>query len=142
MTYLLIKAFHIIFVVAWMAGLLIYPRYKIHQMESAPGEHLFDTMKEASLRLRRIILTPALIVVWVLGIVMIALNTALLSQGWMHVKLALVIGLSGVHGWLISVGRSIDDGQPKLQAKTLRMVNEVPFLIMIGVVLLAVTKAF
>ncbi|MEL6780879.1 MAG: CopD family protein [Pseudomonadota bacterium] len=142
MTYLLIKAFHIIFVVAWMAGLLIYPRYKIHQMESAPGEPLFDTMKEASLRLRRIILTPALIVVWVLGIVMIALNTALLSQGWMHVKLALVIGLSGVHGWLISVGRSIDDGQPKLQAKTLRMVNEVPFLIMIGVVLLAVTKAF
>lgn len=140
--YIWIKAVHIIFVVAWMAGLLIYPRYKIHQLGGTPGGELATAMSDAAKRLRRIILTPALVAVWLLGLTMIALNPALLSQGWFHLKLLLVIVLSGLHGYLIAMGGKIDMGQVPLSQKSLRLLNEVPFLVMIGVVLLAVAKPF
>ena len=140
--YLWIKAFHIVFVIALMAGLLIYPRYKLHQLSSKPGDELFETMKEASNRLRKIILNPALIIVWVLGITMLVLNQSLLSVGWMHTKLLLVLILSGLHGYFISIGKKIDRGDVAPTTKTMKMLNEVPFLIMIGVVILAVVKPF
>lgn len=140
--YLWVKALHIIFVIALMAGLLIYPRYKLHQLKSAPGEVLFETMKEASDRLRKIILNPALVLVWVFGITMITLNQSLLGQGWFHTKLLLVLILSGLHGYFISVGKKIDRGDVAPTPRTMKMLNEVPFLIMIAVVLLAVLKPF
>lgn len=140
--YLWVKAFHIIFVIALMAGLLIYPRYKLHQLSSKPGDELFETMKEASNRLRKIILNPALIIVWILGITMLVMNQSLLSVGWMHTKLLLVLILSGLHGYFISIGKKIDRGDVAPTAKTMKMLNEVPFLIMIGVVILAVVKPF
>ena len=70
MAYLWIKALHVIFVIALMGGLLIYPRYKIHQLSSQPGEPLFETMKDASNKLRKIILNPSLVLVWVFGTLM------------------------------------------------------------------------
>ena len=140
--YLWVKAFHIVFVIALMAGLLIYPRYKLHQLSSKPGDELFETMKEASNRLRKIILNPALIIVWILGITMLVMNQSLLSVGWMHTKLLLVLILSGLHGYFISIGKKIDRGDMAPTAKTMKMLNEVPFLIMIGVVILAVVKPF
>jgi putative membrane protein len=140
--YLWVKAFHIVFVIALMAGLLIYPRYKLHQLSSKPGDELFETMKEASNRLRKIILNPALIIVWILGITMLVMNQRLLSVGWMHTKLLLVLILSGLHGYFISIGKKIDRGDVAPTAKTMKMLNEVPFLIMIGVVILAVVKPF
>ena len=140
--YLWVKAFHIIFVIALMAGLLIYPRYKLHQLSSKPGDELFETMKEASNRLRKIILNPSLIIVWILGITMLVMNQSLLTAGWMHTKLLLVLILSGLHGYFISIGKKIDRGDVATTAKTMKMLNEVPFLIMIGVVILAVVKPF
>jgi putative membrane protein len=140
--YLWIKATHIIFVIALMAGLLIYPRYKLHQLKSKPGDELFEAMKEASNRLRMIILNPALVLVWILGLTMLYLNQGLLSQGWMHTKLALVLILSGLHGYYISIGKKIDRGEVAPSSKTLKMLNEIPFLIMIAVVILAVGKPF
>ena len=140
--YLWIKAFHIIFVIALMAGLLIYPRYKLHQLSSKPGDELFETMKDASNRLRKIILNPALVIVWVLGITMLIMNQSLLSVGWMHAKLLLVLILSGLHGYFISIGKKIDRGDVAPTAQTMKMLNEVPFLIMIAVVILAVVKPF
>ena len=138
--YLWIKSAHLIFVIALMGGLLIYPRYKLHQMKSVPGEPLFETMKEASNRLRRIILNPSLIIVWALGLTMLYLNPALLQSPWMHIKLVLVLAISGLHGYFISVGKKIDRGDDAVTAKQLKMLNEVPFLIMIFVVILAVVK--
>lgn len=140
--YLWVKAFHIVFVIALMAGLLIYPRYKLHQLSSKPGDELFETMKDASNRLRKIILNPALIIVWVLGITMFVLNQSLLTLGWMHTKLLLVLILSGLHGYFIAIGKKIDRGDVAPTTKTMKMLNEVPFLIMIGVVILAVVKPF
>lgn len=138
--YIWIKAFHIIFVIALMAGLLIYPRYKMHQLSSQPGDPLFETMKEASNKLRLIILNPSLILVWILGLTMLYLNQGLLSQGWIHIKLALVLGLSALHGYYIGMGKKVDRGTAKITPKKLKMLNELPFLIAIGVVILAVVK--
>lgn len=140
--YLWVKALHIIFVIALMAGLLIFPRYKLHQIKSQPGEPLFETMQDASNRLRKIILNPALFLVWLFGLTMLYLNQGLLTQGWMHTKLLLVLILSGLHGYFISLGKKIDRGDAQPDARTLKMLNEVPFLIMIGVVLLAILKPF
>lgn len=142
MLYDWVRALHIIFVIALRAGLLVYPRYKIHQLASQPGEALFETMRDASARLVRIILTPSLVLAWLLGLVMLSLNPLLLSFGWMQVKLALLLILSGLAGWFIGVGRKIDTGASPVEARTLRMMNEVPFLITIAVVILAVVEPF
>lgn len=140
--YLWVKALHIIFVIALMGGLLIYPRYKLHQIKSAPGQDLFETMRDASNRLKRIILNPSLILVWALGLFMLYLNPGLLSLGWMHTKLVLVVILSGLYGYFVALGKKIDRGEVAAGSKTLKMLNEVPFLIMIGVVILAVVEPF
>jgi len=144
--YLWIKAAHIVFVIALMAGLLVYPRYKIHQLSSRPGEPLFETMKDASALLKRIILNPSLILVWVLGILMVYLDWQrggqMLLQPWFHTKLLLVLGISGLHGYFIGLGRKVDNVTGTVQAKQLRMLNEVPFLLMIGVVILVIVKPF
>lgn len=142
MLYLWVKALHIIFVIALMGGLLIYPRYKLHQIKSKPGEALFETMREASNRLKRIILNPSLILVWALGLYMLYLNPGLLSLGWMHTKLLLVLILTGLYGYFVSIGKKIDRGEAAANSKTLKMLNEVPFIIMIGVVILAVVEPF
>ena len=134
MLYLWVKAAHVVFVIALMGGLLVYPRYKIHQ--------LFETMKEASNKLRMIILNPSLILVWVLGVAMLVMNQSLLSMPWMHVKLLLVLILSGLHGYFIGVGKKIDRGGDGIPAKRLRMLNEVPFLLMIGVVIMVIVRPF
>ncbi len=144
--YLWLKAFHIIFVVALMGSLLIYPRYKIHQLSSAPGEPLFDTLRDASNRLRRIIMTPSMVLVWVLGIAMIVVNPALLSGGWLYAKIVLVVILSAVHGYFLALGKRIDAGLGSdAQVPTgrqMRMLNEVPFLLMIVIVILVVVRPF
>ncbi|MBI1254933.1 MAG: CopD family protein [Hyphomonas sp.] len=140
--YLWVKSAHVIFVIALMAGLLIYPRYKIHQLSSRLGEPLFETMKEASARLKRIILTPSLLLVWGLGIWMLVLNPDLLSQGWMLVKLALVAVITAVHAYFMVLGRKVDAVSGTVQAKTLRMLNEVPFILMIGVVIMVIVRPF
>ena len=142
MPYLWVKAAHVVFVIALMAGLLVYPRYKIHQLSSKPGEPLFETMKDASNRLRKIILNPSLILVWIFGLTMLWLNPSLLSMPWMHVKLLLVLILSGLHGYFIGIGKKIDRGGDGITAKRLRMLNEVPFLLLIGIVIMVIVRPF
>lgn len=142
MLYLFVKALHIIFVVSLMASLLVYPRYKIHQLSSTPGEPLFETMKKSSQQLRKIIMNPSLILVWVFGLTMLWMNPGLMSQGWLHVKLLLVLILSGLHGYFISLGKKVDRGGDGVSAKRLRMLNEVPFLLMIVIVILVAVKPF
>ena len=141
MIYLIVKALHLIFVIAWIASLLIFPRYKLHQQKSSENEILFETLKEASIKLRKIIMTPAMLLVWGLGITLLVLNPAVLSSDWIHLKLALVLGLSGVHGYFVSIGRRIDAGD-KISDLTLKLMNEVPFVVAALIILLAVIKPF
>ncbi len=138
--YLIIKATHLVFVIALMAGLLMAPRLRIYQLSSKPGEALFETMRDAARRLRLIILNPSLVLVWLLGLAMIWLNPALLSAHWFLVKLVLVLIISGLHGWIIAIGKKVDAGGEGVSEKRLRMMNEVPFVLMIGVVFLAILK--
>jgi len=140
--YLWVKSAHIVFVVSLMAGLLIFPRYKIHQLSSRPGEPLFETMMDASARLKRIILTPSLVLVWAFGIWMLYLNPDLLLQGWMHAKLALVAGITAVHAYFMVLGKKVDALSGTVQAKTLRILNEAPFVLMIGVVIMVIVRPF
>lgn len=137
-----IKALHVIFVIATMASLMIYPRYKIHQLSSQPGEPLFETMKEAANKLKNIIMNPSIVLVWVFGGLMLWMNPALLSQPWMHVKLVLVTLISAMHGYYVGIGKRIDKGTSSITARKLRMLNEVPFLLMIGVVIMVIVRPF
>ncbi len=141
-----IKAAHLVFVVSLMAGMLVYPRYKIHQLSSQPGEPLFETMKDASARLKRIILNPSLILVWVFGVLMVYLDWQrggqMFLEPWFHTKLVLVLGISGLHGYFIGLGKKVDAVTGTVEARRLRMLNEVPFLLMIGVVILVIVKPF
>ena len=142
MLYNWIKALHVIFVVATMAGLMIYPRYKIHQLSSQPGEPLFETMKESAKRLKNIIMNPSIVLIWVFGGLMLWMHPALLSQPWMHVKLVLVTLISAMHGYFVGIGKRIDKGTSTITARKLRMLNEVPFLMMIGVVIMVIVRPF
>ena len=142
MLYNWIKAGHVIFVIATMASLMIYPRYKIHQLASQPGEPLFETMKEASNKLKNIVMNPSIVLIWVFGGLMLWMNPALLSQPWMHVKLLLVTLISAMHGYYVGIGKRIDKGTSTITARKLRMLNEVPFLMMIVVVIMVIVRPF
>jgi len=140
--YLWVKAFHIISMVAWMASLLIYPRYKLHQAKSQPGDSLFDTMQAASKQLRSIIMIPSMIATWVFGIALIALNPSVFQLKFMWVKLLLVVGVTVLHIYFTKVGRALDTGEGSVSVSKLRMLNELPFVALIIIVILVVVKPF
>lgn len=140
--YLWVKAFHLIFIVSWMASLLVYPRYKMHQAKSKPGEPLFETMKEASQRLKRIILTPSMIAVWLLGLALLGMNSGVAQSKWIWVKLLLVLVMTALHGVFVGIGKKIDNGTESVSVRKLQLLNEVPFILLIGIVILAVVKPF
>lgn len=140
-TYLWLKAGHVIFVIFWMAGLFMMPRYFVYHQESEPGsaEELRWIDREA--KLRKIILTPAMILTWVLGL-LTAIAIGAFSEGWLHAKLLLVIGLSGYHGWLVAYSKKLARGERPLTGKALRLLNEVPGLAIAVIVVLVVVKPF
>ncbi|MEO6091509.1 MAG: CopD family protein [Novosphingobium sp.] len=140
MTYLWLKAGHIIFVIFWMAGLFMLPRLFVYHQETAPDspENALWIVREG--KLLRIILWPSLIVAWVLGLAL-ASTTGAFAQGWFHAKLALVLGLTGYTFWLASYAAALAQGTRKLSGRQLRLVNEVPGIaIALIVVLVIVVK--
>ena len=138
-----VKSIHLIFVIAWMAGMLMYPRLKIYQLQSSPGEQQFETMKFAADRLRKIILSPSIIVAWGLGLVLVWMtNWEYLSQGWFHAKLLLALVISAFHGMFIGLGKKIDTGDTSISEKRLRLYNEIPFVAMIIIVIMVIVKPF
>ena len=142
--YLWVKAFHIVFVIFWMAGLFLLPRYLIHHQE-ALGTPEAIRWQEREAKLRRMILGPSIGLVWLLGFVLAA-NIGLLDGqpglGWLHAKLALVVGLSAYHGWALGYAGKLARGEAALPVRTLRLLNEVPALAVVLVVVLAVVKPF
>ncbi len=140
--YLWVKAFHIIVMVAWIASLLIYPRYKLHQAKSSVGEPLFETMKKAAAQLRGIIMIPSMALTWILGIALIGLNPSVFQLKFMWVKLLLVIGVTVLHIYFTKVGRALDAGESNVSVNKLRLLNELPFVALIAIVILVVVKPF
>jgi putative membrane protein len=144
-TYDWVKAAHVIFVIFWMAGLFMLPRYLVYHQEGLgdPAEEARWIDREA--KLRRIILTPAMIVVWVLGLAL-AFNAGIADGvpglGWLHAKLALVLLLSAYHGWAVGYAKKLARGQATVANRTLRMLNEVPAIGAVLIVVLVIVKPF
>ena len=142
-----VKAAHLIFVIFWMAGLFMLPRYLVYHQEALAAGNAAEAANwvEREGKIRHIILTPAMIVVWVLGIAL-ALNLGLADGapglGWLHLKLLLVFLLTGHHGWTVGYAKKLAAGKPTLTGKQLRMLNEVPALAVTLIVVLAIVKPF
>jgi len=136
-----IKAAHVTFVIFWIAGLFILPRFYVYHHETTPGSAEDRAWIEREDRVRTIILTPALIVVWILGLTL-AYTTDVWMQGWFHAKLLMVVGLSGYQGWLASYGKRLASGKRPLDNKTLRVMNEIPGVATAIVVVLVIVKPF
>ncbi|HVY02906.1 MAG TPA: CopD family protein [Caulobacterales bacterium] len=139
--YNLARGLHIIAVIAWMAGLMMLPRFYAYQTEAEPGGELEKKMIEASAKLRTIILTPSMIAVWALGLYLVfSFHRDHLLAFWLVAKLSLVIVLSGIHGFFIAEGKKLARGERPRTARFWRVFNEVPFIIAIVVVLLVTLK--
>lgn len=142
--YLWVKAAHIIFVIFWMAGLFLLPRYLVHHQD-ALGTPEAIKWEEREAQLKRMILTPSIGIVWLLGLTLAA-NVGLFDGGaglgWLHAKLLIVLGLSGYHGWAVGYSKKLAKGQGNIPTRTLRMINEVPALAVILIVILVVVKPF
>lgn len=136
-----VKAAHVTFVVFWMAGLFLLPRLYVYHQETAPGSPEDRAWIEREARVRSIILTPAIGVVWLLGL-MLAFNLDAWNEGWFQAKLALVIGLSAYQGWLGAYGKKLAKGERKLSGRALRMVNEIPGIAVALIVVLVIVKPF
>ncbi len=139
--YLWIKAGHVIAVISWMAGMLYLPRLFVYHCDAAPGSQQSETFKVMERRLYRLIINPAMIATWVFGL-WLAWRGFAFSGGWLHAKLALVVVLSGVHGYLGGAVRRFAEDRNEKPARHWRMVNEVPTLLMIAIVILVIVKPF
>jgi protoporphyrinogen IX oxidase len=141
LTYLWLKTAHIIFVIFWMAGLFIFPRYLVHHQDALgrPTEAVEWVEREA--KLRKMILTPSLVVTWVLGL-LLASSIGAWSSGWLHAKLLLVLFLTGFHGWAVAYSKRLAKGEARRTSRQLRMLNEVPALAIVVIVFLVVVKPF
>jgi protoporphyrinogen IX oxidase len=139
--YLWIKAFHIIAVIAWMAGMLYLPRLFVYHAGAAVGSEQSETFKTMEQRLYKFIMTPAMIVTWLLGIVLV-LQGQFLGSTWFHIKIVLVLAMTLNHGLLGHWGHEFDYDRNAHSAKFYRIANEIPTVLLIGIVILAVVKPF
>ena len=143
--YLWLKAGHIIFVIFWMAGLFMLPRFFVYHQEaltrSGAGSDEEAAWIDREKKLLKIILLPAIIVVWVLGLLLMSTVGAHM-QGWFHAKLLFVLLLSGYHGWMAGYAKKLARGEQPMAGKTLRLVNEVPGIATAIIAVLAIVKPF
>ncbi len=141
MIYLWLKAGHIIFVIFWMAGLFMLPRYFVYHQEAPAGSAEAAQWVDRERKLLRIIMWPSLVLVWVFGLALAHVIGAA-AFGWFHAKLALVIGLTGYQVWLAWYAGALARGERRLSGKALRLLNEVPGLAAAVIVVLVVVKPF
>ncbi|MEQ1547114.1 MAG: CopD family protein [Chakrabartia sp.] len=139
--YLWVKAAHIIFVIFWMAGLFMLPRFLVYHQECESGSVEEGRWVDRENRLIRIILNPAMIVVWILGLAL-AFDIGAFNQGWFLLKFLFVIALSGYHGWMAAYTKKLAQGERNASGKTLRMLNEVPGVAAAVIVILVIVRPF
>jgi len=141
-----IKAFHIITVIAWMAGMLYLPRLFIYHCAAENGSVQSETFKVMERRLLRAIINPAMVATWVFGLWLACLGSdsryGWFASGWFQAKLVLVLALSAVHGMLAQWRNDFVQDCNRHSQRFYRIINELPTILMIGIVLLAVLKPF
>ena len=139
--YLWFKALHIIAIIAWMAGMLYLPRLFVYHCSAPVGPPQSETFKVMERRLLHAIINPAMVASWVLGL-WLAYDAGFFRSGWLHAKLALVLALSAVHGMMVRWVRDFAADQNQHSEKFYRIINEVPAVLMIGIVILVIVKPF
>lgn len=141
--YLWIKALHIAAVIAWMAGIFYLPRLFVYHAERArPGSELSETLKAMEQKLLHVIMNPALVATWVFGLMMLGAGVVDWSQGWVWVKAVLVLAMTGFHHALAQWRKDFAADHNTRPGRYYRIANEVPTLLMLGIVLMAVVKPF
>lgn len=141
--YLWIKAFHLIAVIFWMAGLLYLPRLYVYHSQAIIGGEMDKALKIQERNLLRIIMNPAMIAAFILGLVLIGYRSeALLGSFWLPLKLLFVFGLIGYHGFLAGQRKKFERGERPKSEKFFRIINEVPSIATIFIVVLAVVEPF
>jgi len=140
--YLWLKSFHIIAMVAWMAGMFYLPRLFVYHVDAAKGGELSETLKVMERRLLRIIVNPAMGLTWLFGLLMLWANPALLQEGWIHVKLTAVLILSAMHGMLSRHRKQFLNDANVHSARYYRILNEVPTLLLVIIVLMVILRPF
>ncbi|WP_333823221.1 protoporphyrinogen oxidase HemJ [Pinisolibacter sp.] len=139
--YLWMKALHVVAIISWMAGMLYLPRLFVYHCGVAVGSETSETFKVMERKLLRYIINPAMIVSWAAGL-WIAWRMSFLSDGWFHAKLAGVIALSAVHGYLAKAVADFARDEGRRDHRFWRFMNEVPTLLMIAIVILVIVKPF
>jgi putative membrane protein len=140
-TYLWLKAGHVIFVIFWIAGLFMLPRFYVYHQEAVPGSEEEQRWIERERKLRQIIITPAMVLVWIFGL-SLAWTTGAFAQGWFIAKFAIVLALSGYHGWMIGYGKKLASGARPVSGKGLRLMNELPGIAVVLIVVLVIVRPF
>ena len=139
--YLWLKALHIISVIAWMAGMLYLPRLYVYHARAEPGSTQSETFKTMERRLLRAIINPAMIAAWAFGLAL-AWRGELWAEGWFQAKLALLVAMQIAHAAFARWRRHFAADANRHGERFYRLVNEVPTVLMIGIVVLAVVRPF
>ena len=139
--YLWFKALHVIAVIAWMAAMLYLPRLFVYHANVAVGSEMSETFKVMERRLLRFIMNPAMVVSWAVGL-WLAWDAFGLVAGWLHAKIAIVVAMSAVHGYLAKAVRDFAADRNTKPPRHWRIVNEVPTVMMVAVVILVIVKPF
>ena len=139
--YLWFKALHVIAVISWMAGMLYLPRLFVYHCDAEVGSKQSETFKVMERRLLKAIINPAMIATWLAGLYL-AWSGHWYASGWFHVKLTLVIILSGVHGFFSRWVKDFAADRNSHSQRFYRIINEVPTVLMVGIVILVVVKPF
>lgn len=142
MAYEWVKALHVISIIAWMAGLLYLPRLYVYHAVATPGSEALETFKVMERRLLRAIMNPAMIASWVFGIAMIVMIPDWFKQGWLHAKLLFVVGLTASHMLMARWRKDFEADRNTRPQRFFRIWNEVPTLLMIGIVIFVIVKPF
>ncbi len=141
MLYLWLKAFHVVAVIAWMAGMLYLPRLFVYHCDAQKGSIQSETFKIMERRLLKAIINPAMVVTWLLGLYLLW-DGGWYTSGWMHAKIALVLIMSGLHGVYVKRLKDFAADKNTKPAKYYRILNEVPTVLLIGIVILVIVKPF
>ena len=136
-----IKAFHVISAIAWMAGMFYLPRLFVYHTETTPGSAESERFKIMERRLLKAIINPAMITTWVFGL-MLAWLTAVYREHWFQAKFALVLIMSGVHGYLAGRVRAFSEDKNGKSARFYRILNEIPPLLMVFIIILVIVQPF
>lgn len=137
-----IKALHVISMVAWMAGMFYLPRLFVYHAGAEPGSQASEIFKVMERKLMRIIMNPAMIATWIFGVALLVMNPALLHQGWLIVKLAFVVALTGLHHAMIGWRKAFEQDRNRRSERFFRIANEIPTLALIVIVIMVIVRPF